>query len=85
MKNCDKLCEIAFISGRLVEEGLIDFDEEGLQEMYTSVYAPIMKEWEDGLGKGIFKNTEEEGYISAYAQRRLIELYNTRPHTKNNI
>lgn len=71
-----KLCEIAYIAGALQEQKRITppsgYD---LEDMYTNVYVPILKEWVDGIGKGIFQNEEEEGYIGAYAQRRLIDLY----------
>jgi hypothetical protein len=71
-----KLCEIAYIAGALEEQKRIKSpDGFDLEVMYTDVYVPILKEWAEGMDKGIFKNEEEEGYIGAYAQRRLIDLY----------
>ena len=71
-----KLCEIAYIAGALEEQKRMKSpDGYDLEDMYTEVYVPILKEWADGIDKGIFLNEEEEGYIGAYAQRRLIDLY----------
>jgi hypothetical protein len=70
-----RLCEIAFIAGNLVAEKKIEFNDMDLEGTYQNVYVPILNEWTDGIINNIFKNKEEVGYISAYAQRRMIELY----------
>ena len=73
-----QICEIASIAGKLEgkQENGIGIKLEGtLDELFDEVYLPIYKEWKTGVGTKIFKDSEEEGYIGAYAERRLIELY----------
>ena len=70
-----QLCEVAFLTGELLGEGKIVLPDYELIEMYTNIYIPILTEWCHGIRDKIFQNEEEEGYIGAYAQRRLLELY----------
>lgn len=76
MENNDlaRLTEIAYIFGSLVERGKVENlgkDIEGMLEIYNK----ILDEWSNGINNQIFLNNEEEGYISSYAQRRILELY----------
>ena len=64
-----QMCEIALILSN------VETDADGLEEQFENHIRPIFEEWKNGLDKGIFKNEEEEGYISAYAERIADERY----------
>lgn len=70
-----QLCEVAFITGSLKGEGKIVTPDYELSEMYANIYIPVLTEWCHGIRDKIFINEEEEGYVGAYAQRRLTQLY----------
>lgn len=70
-----QLCEIAYLTGQLTKSNTIEFPYHDIDEMFHGIYLPILNEWSKGIVNGIFKDSEEEGYIDAYAQRRLLELY----------
>lgn len=67
-----QLCEIAYIVGRLEGDGKLEPQDLDLEEMYCTVYKPIYDEWQNPE-ENTFKDDEERGYISAFAQRKLLE------------
>lgn len=75
-----QMTEVSRIAGVLEGQGRIAFNEDysDIDVMYDSVYYPIFEQWANAITEnntGIFKDSEEEGYIGAYAERKLIELY----------
>lgn len=70
-----KLCEIAYIAGRMTQRGLIDLQCDTLDDAHV-VYEQILKDWEDEVD--VEEGSEEHGYISAYASKRLIQLFAVR-------
>lgn len=76
-----QLCEVAYLAGVLKENGAIQLPDGDIEEMRDNVYVPILEEWSNGKTiAGTFQNEEEEGYIGAFAQRRLQELYPVPQH-----
>jgi DNA-binding transcriptional MerR regulator len=68
IEDAAKLCEIAYITGRLTERNIIETPDHGLEDMFNSVYLPLYNDWKNNTNT---LNDEEQCYISAYAQRIL--------------
>ena len=67
-----RLCEIAYIYGKLESKGRVIEQDKDLEDMYEDIFLNIYEEWQNG---SLCKNTYEEGYITEYAQERILELY----------
>jgi hypothetical protein len=65
-----KICEVAVIYGQLYEMGVVKGFED-LEEAHEQ-FSKIYEDWSNFVD---IKNNEEEGYISAYAQRVLTEKF----------
>lgn len=64
-----QMCEIAVLLSK------VETDHDDLHDLFSNYVEPIFTQWKNGLDKGIFKNEEEEGYVSAYAERVIHERY----------
>ncbi|MFI8678060.1 MULTISPECIES: hypothetical protein [Bacillus cereus group] len=71
-----KMCEIALIATTFEKSGKIDFEVDDLHDFYETIVEPIYTEWANQTVS--FKNEEEEVYITAYANRVLLERYGTK-------
>lgn len=72
IESIARLCEVAYICGNTnspLKEQYQDLDLEG---MFEEIYQPIFDDWQNKID---IRGDEEEGYISAYAQRVLEEKY----------
>ena len=64
-----QLCEVAVILSNA------DTKSDDLEDFFVNHVEPLYLEWKNGMDTGIFNNEEEEGYISAYAERVAKEKY----------
>lgn len=65
-----KLCEIGVIFGQLLERGKVEAFTD-LEEAYKA-FVEIYDDWANFVD---IRNEEEKGYISAYANRVILEKY----------
>jgi hypothetical protein len=70
----ENIVKVAYIWGILdnqLHNRISNYDLEELIVLWSS----IANEWSEGIGKGVFKDIEEVGYITAYARRVILERY----------
>ncbi|MFJ8528378.1 hypothetical protein [Bacillus sp. NPDC094106] len=75
-----RICEVSAIATSLRDAGNIKYEADDLYDCFVNIIEPIYNEWANQTVD--FKSYEKEDYITAYAERVLLERYGTNKQTR---